>query len=580
MNLPHPNGSPKLSANLPSADPMHSPAWPGEPSPWRERQLGGSVQWQPWGNAALTTARALDRPLLLVVASEGCLPFEQMAAESFADAATAAVMNDGYVCCLADARWHRELDRQLQLVHQLLVGRAGGWPLLALVDPADGRPCFAGTYFPARPNGTLPGFADFLRQAGRHFRRQREPLQEQGQRLATAFAQLVPPPLREGIPLTASPLDVARRQLETLFDRDTGTFTRGQPVPAAPAASRLLRHWAAGAARPEPDLQALFMATLALTKTLPLTTTLGPSANGPRTGPDAGLPSLELVAFAAAAAATGEPAFREAAESGFAALLQLGLPASAPLPAVEDWHRLRAMALAARWGDRPDWLQTLNEQATRCRAHHPLTTTPDLAGLAAALAATLALLELRWSDEDFAFAAATAAALCAALGAASSSSLPGLPTAPAHADDTLPSAAGTAALALYRMGCLCGNALWQATARHALRGAWRPMSDTPATHLALLDALEEQTLGLETLVIRGPADEAARWARALARWYAPARQVFAIPAGTRHLPPKLANLAALDNDTNAWLFTGETVHAASTSLEQLTRELRDRLHRG
>ena len=580
MNLPHPNGSPKLSANLPSADPMHSPAWPGEPSPWRERQLGGSVQWQPWGNAALTTARALDRPLLLVVASEGCLPFEQMAAESFADAATAAVMNDGYVCCLADARWHRELDRQLQLVHQLLVGRAGGWPLLALVDPADGRPCFAGTYFPARPNGTLPGFADFLRQAGRHFRRQREPLQEQGQRLATAFAQLVPPPLREGIPLTASPLDVARRQLETLFDRDTGTFTRGQPVPAAPAASRLLRHWAAGAARPEPDLQALFMATLALTKTLPLTTTVGPSANGPRTGPDAGLPSLELVAFAAAAAATGEPAFREAAESGFAALLQLGLPASAPLPAVEDWHRLRAMALAARWGDRPDWLQTLNEQATRCRAHHPLTTTPDLAGLAAALAATLALLELRWSDEDFAFAAATAAALCAALGAASSSSLPGLPTAPAHADDTLPSAAGTAALALYRMGCLCGNALWQATARHALRGAWRPMSDTPATHLALLDALEEQTLGLETLVIRGPADEAARWARALARWYAPARQVFAIPAGTRHLPPKLANLAALDNDTTAWLFTGETVHAASTSLEELTRELRDRLHRG
>jgi len=473
----------------------------------------------------------------------------------------------------------------LQWVHQLLVGRAGGWPVLALIDPADGRPCFAGTYFPATPNGTLPGFADFLQQAGRHFHRQREPLQAQGQRLASAFSQLVPPPLREGAPLTASPLDLARRQLETLFDRDTGTFTRGQPVPAAPAASRLLRHWAAGAARPEPDLQALFMATLALTTTLPLgntlalTQTLVPSADGLRTGPDAGAPSLELVAFAAAAAATGEPSFRAAAESGFATLLQLGLPASAPLPAVENWHRLRAMALAAHWGDRPDWLQTLNEQTKQCRAHHPLTTTTDLAGLAAALAATLALLELRWSDEDFAFAAATAEALCAQRGT-SSSSLPGLPPAPAHADDTLPSAEGTAALALYRMGCLCGNSLWQATATHALRGAWRPMSDTPSTHLALLDALEEQTLGLETLVIRGPADEAARWARALACWYAPARQVFAIPAGTRHLPPKLASLAALDNDTNAWLFIGDTAHAASTSLEQLTRGLRDRLHRG
>ena len=566
MNVPDPSLTPIAPAT--------SPAWPGEPSPWRERQLGGLVQWQPWGAAALTTARALDRPLLLVVASEGCLPFEQMAAESFTDAATAAVMNDGFVCCLADARWHRELDRQLQLVHQLLVGRAGGWPLLALIDPVDGRPCFAGTYFPATPTGTLPGFADFLRQAGRHFRRQREPLQEQGQRLAAAFAQLVPPPLSEGAPLTTAPLDLARRQLETLFDRDAGAFTRGQPIPAAAAASRLLRHWAAGAARPEPDLQALFMATLALTKTM------GCGADGLATGPDAGPRSMELMAFAAAAAATGEPAFREAAEHGFAALLNLGLASSHPLPAVEDWHRLRALALAARWGDRQDWMEVLNEQSTRCCVSHPLTTTPDRGDMAAALAATLALLELRWSNHDFDYACTTAATLCAQLGAAVAAPLPGLPAPPAHADDTLPSAEGTAALALYRMGCLCGNALWQATAALALRRAWRPMNDTPATHLALLDALEEQTLGLETLVIRGPADEAARWARALARWYAPARQVFAIPAGTPRLPPRLASLAAMDNDTNAWLFTGESSPEPSTSLEQLTRELRDRLHRG
>jgi uncharacterized protein YyaL (SSP411 family) len=106
------------------------------------------------------------------------------------------------------------------------------------------------------------------------------------------------------------------------------------------------------------------------------------------------------------------------------------------------------------------------------------------------------------------------------------------------------------------------------------------MNDTPATHLALLDALEEQTLGLETLVMRGPAEETARWSRALARWYAPARQVFAITAGAPQLPPRLANLAAMDNDTNAWVFAGEALPEPSSSLEQLTRELRDRLHRG
>jgi len=574
MNSPEPNVPSDLSPTVLPADATHSPAWPGEPSAWRQRQRSGPVQWQPWGPAALLAARELDRPLLLLVASEGCLPFEQMAAESFVDPATAAVMNEGYVCCLADARWHRELDRQLQLVHQLLVGRAGGWPLLALIDPADGRPCFAGTYFPAAPTGALPGFADFLRQALVHFRRQRGPLQDQGQRLANAFAQLSPPALNAATALSEAPLDLARRQLETLFDRDTGTFTRGQPVPAAAAAWRLLRHWAAGAARPEPDLQALFMATLALTKTLTQ------SATALIPAPDTGPPSMELVAFAAAAAATGEPAFREAAEERFATLVKRGWPAAERLPPVEDWQRLRSMALAARWGDRPDWVETINEQAALCRSHHPLTATPDLAGTAAALVATLALLELRWNAEDFAAANATAEALCANLGAPAPSPLPGLPAAPAHADDTLPSAEGTAALALYRMGCLCGHALWQASAARVLRRAWRPMNDTPATHLALLDALEEQTLGLETLVIRGPGEETARWSRALARWYAPARQVFAIPAGAPQLPPRLANLAAMDNDTNAWVFTGDAVPEPSTSLEQLTRELRDRLHRG
>ncbi len=184
---------------LPAALPQNHSDMTFEPSPWLQRQLSGPVQWRPFGTAALAEARALDRPLLLVVASEDCLPFEQMAAESFADPATAAVLNEGYVCCLADARWHPELDRQLQLVHQLLVGRAGGWPLLALIDPADARPCFAGTYFPASPTPPLPGFADFLRQALGHFQRQRAPLQAQGERLAKAFAPLAPPPLPPGM---------------------------------------------------------------------------------------------------------------------------------------------------------------------------------------------------------------------------------------------------------------------------------------------------------------------------------------------------------------------------------------------
>lgn len=543
-----------------------------EPSPWLQRQLGGAVQWRPWGAAALATAQALDRPLLLVVASENCLPFAQMAAESFANPTTAAVLNEGFVCCLADARWHRELDRQLQVVHQLLVGRAGGWPLLALIDPADARPCFAGTYFPAAPAAPLPGFADFLRQALAHFRRQRVPLQAQGERLAKAFAQLAPPPLPPHLSLVALPLELARQQLATQFDRDAGAFTRGQPVLPAPAAQRLLRHWAQGAATPEPDLQALYMATLALTRASTATPTH----------------PAELAAFAAAAAATGDPAFRLAAEQTYAALATQGETGAPPLPAVENWHRLRAMAQAASWLDRPDWAETTQEQYAATTLHaattaHATTLHAAATENGAALATALAMLELHWSGTTFQHACELATALSLALASPAPSALPGLPAAPAQADDTWPAPAGMAALALYRLGCLCGNAGWQSAAATLLRRAWRPMNDAPSTHLTLLDALEEQVLGLETIVIRGLPAEAASWARALGRWYAPARQVFAIPADTTGLPPRLATLLPAAADTNAnvaaWVFTGDAAPSPSHSLEQLTRELRDRLQR-
>ena len=535
------------------------------------------MAWQPWGPAALATARTLDRPLLLVLASEGCLPFEQMAAESFAEAATAAVMNEGYVCVLADARWHPELDRQLQLVHQLLAGRSGGWPLLAMIDPVDARPCFAGTYLPAAPTGPLPGFADFLRQALGHFRRQRPALQEQGERLARAFQQMVPPALSADLPLNATPLALVRRQLEALFDRDTGAFGRGQPVPPAAAATRLLRHWAAGAATPEPDLQALFMATLALTR----------AASAPASTSAKQL-SGEIAAFAAASAGTGEPAFRECAEGHFAALAALGEPAAAALPAAEDWHRLRAMAVAARWLDRPEWSDLVLTQQAAARARHDVRVNHSRGTTAAALAATLAALELHWSGGAFEFANALAEAWCETMASTpeqpsqsttAMAALPGLPGAPEHADDALPSPEGTAAIALFRLGCLCGNAHWRAAAASVLRRAWRPLNDTPSTHLALLDGLEEQTLGLETIIIRGEATDAARWARALGRWYAPARQVYAIPNGAFGLPAHLANLGGADRATQAWVFTGDELPTPSDSLEQLTRELRDRLHR-
>jgi len=172
--------------------------------------------------------------------------------------------------------------------------------------------------------------------------------------------------------------------------------------------------------------------TKALTKALttPLPAALDPTRTTAMNdhGGELASASGEFLALAAAAAATGDPAFREGAEPRFTRLAASGEPAAPPLPSTENWHRLAALAQAARWLDRPDWaavalqqLAAAREQATEALAAAGSTTAratqaaTRAAAQAAALAATLAGLELHWSAAAFEFACAAADAFCSTI---------------------------------------------------------------------------------------------------------------------------------------------------------------------
>ena len=129
-----------------------------EPSLYLRQHADNPVDWYPWGTEALARAAAEDKPLLISIGYSSCHWCHVMAHESFEDPAVAAVMNEHFVCIKVDREERPDLDA-LYMQATLLLARQGGWPMTVFATP-DGRPYFAGTYFPPTSRGSMPGFAE------------------------------------------------------------------------------------------------------------------------------------------------------------------------------------------------------------------------------------------------------------------------------------------------------------------------------------------------------------------------------------------------------------------------------------
>ena len=296
----------------------------GESSPYLRQHAANPVDWYPWGPAALALARAERRPILLSIGYAACHWCHVMAHESFDDAATATLMNARFVNIKVDREERPDLDRLYQLAHQMLTGRGGGWPLTMFLMHDDQRPFFGGTYFPPVPRHGMPAFTQLLNHVADYYRDHEPELRASAGAVVRALSELQPPPAA-GVALDAGPLRQCRAQLDRSFDREWGGFGSAPKFPHAPLVLRALRDWHASAATAQPDLQALYIASLTLTR----------MAEGGIYDQLAGgffrysvdrewvIPHFEkmlydnallLGAYAEAACATGEPLFRTVAE--------------------------------------------------------------------------------------------------------------------------------------------------------------------------------------------------------------------------------------------------------------------------
>ena len=117
-----------------------------ETSPYLLQHAYNPVDWMPWGDKALTKAKEENKLIIISVGYAACHWCHVMEHESFEDSLVASEMNDNYVSIKVDREERPDVDDVYMTAATLINGR-GGWPLNAIALP-DGRPIFAGTYYP------------------------------------------------------------------------------------------------------------------------------------------------------------------------------------------------------------------------------------------------------------------------------------------------------------------------------------------------------------------------------------------------------------------------------------------------
>jgi len=156
-----------------------------ETSAYLRQHEHNPVDWYPWGDEALDTAKALDRPLLVSIGYSACHWCHVMERESFENPEIAARMNEAFVCVKVDREERPDVD-QIYMDTALKLNGQGGWPLNAICTP-DGRPFYVGTYFPPEPRGQMPGFPDVIDAVTRAWKEQREEIEKNAGTIAEAL---------------------------------------------------------------------------------------------------------------------------------------------------------------------------------------------------------------------------------------------------------------------------------------------------------------------------------------------------------------------------------------------------------
>ncbi len=170
-----------------------------ETSPYLLQHANNPVNWQAWSIKAFEQAKAENKLVIVSIGYSACHWCHVMEHESFEDEEVARIMNKNYICIKVDREERPDIDQFFMDAAQLMIGR-GGWPLNAVALP-DGRPVYAGTYFPKT------SWMGLLNEISVGYKRQPEKYLEYAAKLVTGI---------KGLSIVNKPADDQPFQLDIL----------------------------------------------------------------------------------------------------------------------------------------------------------------------------------------------------------------------------------------------------------------------------------------------------------------------------------------------------------------------------
>ncbi len=200
-----------------------------EKSPYLLQHANNPVDWYPWCQEAFLKAKREDRPIFLSIGYSACHWCHVMARESFEDKETADFLNQTFVSIKVDREEQPDVDHFYMDVCHKLTG-SGGWPLSVFMTP-DGRPFFAGTYFPKRTYGNMPAFIAVLEEISRLWKVGRKRLLDAADAILREMESQLKPISQAGGPEAKGLAVSVFEHLKLAFDHEHGGFGNAPKFP-------------------------------------------------------------------------------------------------------------------------------------------------------------------------------------------------------------------------------------------------------------------------------------------------------------------------------------------------------------
>ncbi|MCY7382385.1 MAG: thioredoxin domain-containing protein [Microcoleus sp. CAN_BIN18] len=183
------------------------------------------IDWWPWCDEALETAKSQNKPIFLSIGYSSCHWCTVMEGEAFSDRAIAQYMNSHFIPIKVDREERPDIDSIYMQTLQMMTGQ-GGWPLNVFLTPDERIPFYGGTYFPVDPRYGRPGFLEVLQSIRRFYDTEKGKVE--------AFKAEILDNLQQSALLSGATAELNREIFQKGWELNTGIIAGNNPGPSFP----------------------------------------------------------------------------------------------------------------------------------------------------------------------------------------------------------------------------------------------------------------------------------------------------------------------------------------------------------